>query len=32
VEIVPEADHIYTGVQSELIKRLEAWLREKFAM
>jgi pimeloyl-ACP methyl ester carboxylesterase len=31
VEIVPEADHVYTGVQSELIKRLEGWLRTKFA-
>lgn len=30
VEVVPEADHVYTGVQSELIKRLEAWLRTKF--
>jgi pimeloyl-ACP methyl ester carboxylesterase len=31
VEIIPEADHIYTGVQGELIKRLEEWLTARFA-
>ena len=31
VEIVPEADHVYTGVQSELIKRIEGWLTARYA-
>lgn len=30
VEIVPEGDHLYTGVQSELIQRIETWLRNRF--
>lgn len=31
VEIVPEGDHVYTGVQSDLIRGIEVWLEQRFA-
>ncbi len=31
VEMVPGADHFYTGVREELVRRVEAWLRTKSA-
>ena len=30
VEVIPEADHVYSGVQSDLIRRIEDWLQTKF--
>ena len=29
VEVVPGADHFYTGVREELVRRVEAWLDER---
>ena len=29
VEMVPGADHFYTGVREELARRVEAWLRTR---
>ena len=32
VEIVPGADHFYSGVREELVARVEAWLRTSASM
>ena len=29
LEVIPDADHFYTGVRPELIARIEAWLRRR---
>ena len=31
VEVVPEADHFYTGVREDLFRRIESWLGELVA-
>ncbi|HZL91724.1 MAG TPA: alpha/beta hydrolase [Pirellulaceae bacterium] len=30
LEVVPDADHVYSGVQADLIQRIEAWLKAKY--
>ena len=30
IAVVPEADHVYSGVQADLIRRIEEWLEAKY--